>query len=163
MWTDGGPARQMRAALRASLPPRAMLKRDRGDALFITNAPEIDPSLRAISGFVLLRRGGLWAVLPDESWIARMERRAAEPPNLLCAQLLRFRGEVPDLENLKLFVRGAKLLDERRPPLADVRAYDRALRQQAALALRGGCGGGLYAAALLLHRLSNLCEEETQP
>ena len=31
----------------------------------------------------------------------------------------------------------------------EILSYDRALRQRSALALRGGCGGALYACALL--------------
>ena len=59
MWTDAGPLRQMRAAARAALPPRAFLRRDRGKALFVTNAPAFNPALREIPGFTAERRGGL--------------------------------------------------------------------------------------------------------
>ena len=111
MWTDGGPLRQMRAALRALLPPRAFLRRDREDALFVTNAPAFDPGLRDLPGFLAERRGPLLAVLPDASWVTRVERRCPEPPDGLSASLVRFRGQVPDRENLALFARGAKLLD----------------------------------------------------
>lgn len=148
MWVDAGPLRQMRAAARAALPPRAFLKRDRGSALFVTNAPAFDPTLHDIPGFILERRGALLAILPDRIWISRLERRHPEPPDAFCASLLRFRGQAPDRENLLLFAQGAKLLDAERAAAA-IAAYDRALRQRAAVALRGGCGGGLYAAAVL--------------
>ena len=152
MWTDAGPLRQMRARARAALPPRAFLRRDRGDALFVTNAPAFDPALREVPGFIAERRGGLLFLLPDASWLRRWERRFPEPPDDLCAKLERFRGEAIDRENLLLFARGAKLLDGGAVS-EDVAAYDRAVRQRAALALRGGRGGGLYAAALLNHQL----------
>lgn len=154
MWTEGGPLRQMRAALRAQLPTRAFLKRDRGDALFITNAPAFDPALRELPGFIAERRGALMAVLPDAGWVARLERRCPEPPDELSASLLRFRGQAPDRENLVLFARGAKLLDAPgAASAAEIGAFDRALRQRAALALRGGCGGALYAASVLNARI----------
>lgn len=162
MWTDGGPLRQMRAALRAQLPPRAFLKRDRGDALFVTNAPSFDPALGALPGFLFERRGALMAVLPDASWVALVERRCPEPPDELSASLERFRYQTPDRENLALFARGAKLLDAPgAPSAAELDGFDRALRQRAALALRGGCGGGLYAAAVLNARIrQNLAQSK---
>lgn len=154
MWTEAGPLRQMRAAARAVLPPRAFLRRDRGEALFVTNAPAFDPALRELPGFIAEQRGSLLHLLPDANWIARWERRSPEPPDNLCAGLVRFRGTDPDRENLLLFVRGAKLLDADAAP-DEIAAYDRSLRQRAAIALRGGCGGGLYAAALINYRLQN--------
>lgn len=163
MWTDGGPLRQMRAALRALLPPRAFLRRDREDALFVTNAPAFDPGLRDLPGFLAERRGPLLAVLPDASWVTRVERRCPEPPDGLSASLVRFRGQVPDRENLALFARGAKLLDAPGATgAAEAEAFDRALRQRAALALRGSCGGGLYAAAVLNARIRQKCMQSKE-
>ena len=60
----------------------------------------------------------------------------------------------PDRENLSLFARAAKLLDGHPSP-GEVEALDRELRQRAAEALRGGCGGGLYACAILLSMLND--------
>ena len=154
MWTESGPLRQMRAALRAQLPTRAFLKRDRGDALFVTNAPAFDPASKVLPGFIAERRGALLAVLPDAGWVARLERRFPEPPDELSASLERFRNQAPDRENLILFARGAKLLDAPGSiSPADAEAFDREIRQRAALALRGGCGGALYACAALNARI----------
>ncbi len=142
----------MRAALRGMLPPEASLKRDRGDALLISNAPALDPAPREYPGFLAERQGGWIRFLPGPAWIARCEEPLPEASDFLGRSLLRFRGMVPDLDNLRLFARGAKLCDGGAAPGA-IEAYDRALRQRAALALRGGCGGGLYACALLNARL----------
>ena len=158
MWTEGGTARQMRAALRSALPPRAFLKRDRGGALFITNAPALDPALREIPGFLIERRGALWALVPDESWARRVERRAPEELDELSRQLSRFRGRTPGRENLRLFAQGAKLLDAAAVSRAQWAAYDRAVRNRAAVALRGGDGGALFACALLCARIQRKIE-----
>lgn len=138
----------MRAQLNSLLPEKAFLRRDRRDALFISNAPAFDPDLRELPGFSAEIQGKLMRILPDVSWIERMEEN--DSADHFASTLLRFRGQKPDMENLKLFALGAKLLEE---PAAIVQsdgvAYDRMLRQRAAAALRGGCGGGLYACALL--------------
>ena len=154
MWTDAGPLRQLRAAARAALPPRAFLRRDRGDALFVTNAPAFDPAIRDIPGFTAERRGTLLYLLPEASWIARWERRLPEPPDDLCAKFQRFRGAPPDRGNLCLIARGLKLLDAGANP-EEIAAFDQAVRQRAAIALRGGRGGGLCAAAYIAHRLND--------
>ena len=154
MWTDGDPIREMRARLRALLPPRAFLKRDRGDALFISNAPAVDPSFSGAPGFCCARRGALMTFLPDASWLVRLEARRRCPPDDLCAGLVRFRGAPVSHETILLFTRGTKLMELTDAPEAELAAYDRAVRQAAAAALRGGMdGGGLYALALIDYKL----------
>lgn len=139
---------RMRAQLNSLLPEKAFLRRDRGDALFISNAPAFDPGLRELPGFHAEIQGKLMRILPDVSWIERIEE--PDSGDHFSSTLLRFRGQEPDIANLKLFALGVKLLEE---PSAmtwsDGIAYDRMLRQRAAVALRGGCGGALYACALL--------------
>lgn len=147
MWIE-----EMRSMLQKHLPERAFLRRDRGDNLFVSNAPVFDPGITSIPGFILCREGHLLHILPDESWIARIEGSGIAPDHL-AATLLRFRGNTTDRENLLLFARGCKLLDEGSPSPNDIEAYDRSLRQRAAAALRGECGGGLYACAVLAIRL----------
>ena len=39
MWNESSPLERLRGELRPLLPERAFLKRDRGDALLISNAP----------------------------------------------------------------------------------------------------------------------------
>ncbi len=146
MWNEPSPLERLRAELRPLLPERAFLKRDRGDALLITNAPALGFSPERLPGCIVEMRGMLLCILPDAQWVADFEARIPEPPDQLSRTLLRFRGAEADTDNLHLFARIAKLMDAQ-PSLGEIGACDRALRNRAALALRGGCGGGLYACA----------------
>lgn len=145
----------MRRRLRAALPERAFLRRDRGEALFISNAPAMGFQGSAIEGFELRIEGKLMRILPDEGWLRRAED--APPPDFFAESLLRFRGQEIGRGALLLFAQGLKLLDgDVCAPESEISAFDRALRQRAALALRGGCGGGgLYALAILNHQISD--------
>ena len=155
---------EMRARLRAALPQRAFLRRDRGDALFITNAPAFEGCPDQIPGFLLERQGNTLRILPDDSWIFPLEHAGDAPADFLSASLLRFRGSLPDRETIVLFARGLKLLDDiHAAGEAEIAAYDRLLRQQIALALRGKCGGGLYACARILAQIHTLYKGETRP
>ena len=136
----------LRAELKPLLPERAFLKRDRGDALLVTNAPALGFSSERLPGCIVEKCGALLRILPDAQWVADFEAAIPAPPDHLSRTLLRFRGAAADMDNLHLFARGAKLMDAQPSP-GEIEAYDRALRNRAALALRGGCGGGLYACA----------------
>lgn len=162
MWTESSPMQAMREAILPHLPPRAFLKRDRGEGLLVTNAPVFDPKLDAIPGFILEKQGSILRILPDESWLIRLEQQVPEPPDHFSKTLLRFRDIQPDRDNLRIFVQGAKLLDEGYTPApAEIAAYNQALRQRCAEALRGGaCGGGLYASAILLSQINTLHKGE---
>lgn len=146
-------AEEMRRILRAVLPERAFLRRDRGDALFVSNAPALGFEGMTLEGFELRIEGELVYILPNEGWIRRMED--APPPSFLAESLARFRGGKIERGALLLFAQGMKLLDMGDNAAGnEVTAFDRALRQRAALALRGGCGGGgLYALAILNHQI----------
>jgi len=165
MWTEASLMQGMRDAIRPHLPEKAFLKRDRGEGLLVTNAPVFDPDLNEIPGFILERQGQLLHILPDESWIAEMERTFPRPPCHFAQSVLRFRGEFPDRQNLMLCVQGLKMLDtEFTPSPAEISAYERTLRQRTALALRGGaCGGGLYAAALILVQINTIYKKGETP
>ena len=143
---------RMREILRAALPEKAFLRRDRGDALFISNAPAIAPVVDPVPGFVFLVDGKLLRILPEPRWMQKWEE--TEPPDHLSESLIRFRGAEPEQEALVLFVRGLKLLDMGAgAPANEIDAFDRAVRQLAAAALRRGSGGGLYALAILNHQI----------
>ena len=154
--------RILRAAATAALPPGAFLRRDRGDALFITDAPRIDPGAdRAVrlnaAGFTCAGSGGLLRLWPAEIWLTRLEAATPDPPDDLCRGLFRFRGKAPDGASLKLFALGMRCLDGGE----GATRFDRLLRQRAAQCLRENAmnpddptrGGGLYACALLDHEL----------
>ena len=146
MWNEPSPLEMLRSELRPLLPERAFLKRDRGDALLITNAPALGLAPDRLPGCIVENRGMLLCILPDAQWIAEYEAAIPEPPDHLSRTLLFFRGVEADPDNLRLFARIAKLMDAQPSP-GEIEACDRALRNRAALALRGGCGGGLYACA----------------
>ena len=59
MLTETSLTREMRAVLRSSLPERAFLRRDRGDALFISNAPAFGSGTFSIPGFILEEAAGM--------------------------------------------------------------------------------------------------------
>lgn len=162
MWTEPSPMQAMREAILPHLPPKAFLKRDRGESLLVTNAPVFDPNLNNIPGFILESQGSILRILPDGSWLVRLEQQSPEPPDHFSRTLLRFRGMQPDRDSLRIFVQGAKLLDGGYTPTpAEIAAYDRALRQRCAEALRGvACGGGLYASAILLAKINILHKGE---
>ena len=147
-WELRTPPDVLRAELKPLLPERAFLKRDRGDALLITNAPALGFSPEVLPGCIVEKCGALLRILPDAQWVAEYEARIPAPPDHLSRTLLFFRGVAADMDNLHLFARIAKLMDAQPSP-GEIDACDRALRNRAALALRGGCGGGLYACACI--------------
>ena len=154
----------LRRAVKEVLPPGAFLKRDRGDALFVTDAPRHLPnadwtSLLEEEGFTCTAKGDLLALRPMALWMQRLEAEfdTSGPPDDLCRSLLRYRGHIVQPENLRLFVAGTRILDGE----MNDGTYEKSLRQQAALCLRYDRlepsivprGGGLYACALLNHML----------
>ena len=151
----------LRNAARAALPEGAVLRRDRGEALFVTDAPRLrtDGGWRAAladAGFLCEEQGGLAQISPGPQWLARLEAAYPEPPDEFCRGFQRFAGRGIEAESLVLFALGARLLDGD----GDDGRFQRRLRQRAAVCMRNNaasCGGGLYACALLKH----LIEEES--
>lgn len=152
--------RALREAAAAALPPEAFLRRDRGEALFVTDAPALRPqtdwaAALAGAGFDCARAGNLLRLWPGAMWLIRLERACPQPPDALSRSLARFLGLAPERESLDLFALGARALDGGEGG----GAYDRRLRRRAAECLRLNRitpiepirGGGLYACALLDH------------
>ena len=156
-------AQALRRAARAALPEGAFLRRDRGEALFVTDAPrrrpDADwPAVCAEAGFLCRARDSLLFLTPDPTWPARLEAAFPVPPDPFSASLSRFAGRPADGESLALFALGAQILDGGR----DDGGFGRRLRRRAAACLRLNRtlgepnGGGLYACALVKY----IIEEE---
>ena len=73
MWNEPSPLEMLRSELRPLLPERAFLKRDRGDALLITNAPAVGFVPEALPGCIVENWGMLLRILPDAQWVADFE------------------------------------------------------------------------------------------
>lgn len=149
MWSEDRLTEQMRRAIVPHLPERAFLRRDRGEGLFISNAPVFMQAETAIPGFDVDVLGQLIRIRPDKSWIALVEKRT--PADFFSQSLLRFRGVEPGAEAMALFCTGCKLIDAGAGVSnGEIAVFDRNVRHLAAKALRGGTnGGGLYALSLL--------------
>lgn len=143
-------AEKMRGAAMALLPPGAFLRRDRGGALYVTDAPRFGGQVDwSLAGFRHVEGDGVDHLAPAGRWIHKLEALYPEPPDPLCAEFRRFSGP-PMLDALWLFARGMKALDGG----TDDPGYARALRQLAAVCLRKHLpGGGLYACALVNHMI----------
>ena len=157
MWNEFFPTRKMRASIRMHLPPKAFLLIDRGEALFVSNAPIFSPDRPAIPGFSIYRSGRNICFLPDDSWILRLERRTAEPPDELSRTLMRFRGEKIENDALKLYAQALKISEgDTKAKAREIEAFETAIRKKAAIALRSGGGGGLYGLAVALAQLKTM-------
>lgn len=126
-----------------ALPAGAFLRRDRGDALYVTDAPRLGfadevPGLRAEAADGLMRLYIKEEILTECDF----------PPDGLALSLARFPQTPATDESLLLFTEGLKILEA--PDEAGHLRYDKKVRQAAAVALRTGGGGGLYACALVL-------------
>ncbi len=131
----------MRQRILAQLPPGAFLRRDRGEALYVTNAP-LKGWEGQLEGFTVEISGGIAKLSPD---IAAMEAFTAAP-DALATELKRFGGAAR--QQLPMFIQCLKCLEA--PDEKDLAKCDKALRQRAAVALRSGGGEGLYQCALVL-------------
>ena len=160
-------AAALRAAAASALPPGAFLRRDRGEALYVTDAPRFLPGddgwLRRLeqAGFRCRVRGALCRLTPDDRWFARLTEAFPEPPDDLSRSVRDFSDPAADDSLYALFAAGVKLLDAgaRAEPAAAL-AYRRALRQTVAVCLRNHTKpAGLYACAVIAH----LTGKETNP
>ena len=146
-------AEALRGAARKALPGAAFLQIDRGGGLFAAGFGQESPGdgwadALAKAGFSTVPHGRILRLAPDARWLEVLAAAWPDPPDYLCRTLRRFDGPA-DAESLVLFALGAKGLYGMPDP-----AFERRLRQRAAVCLRAGGGGGLYACALLLHLLN---------
>lgn len=145
-------SRRLREAAAACLPERAFLRRDRGDALFISNAPRLFPEKNWIerfsdAGFEGSEKNSMLRLRPSEKWLKELEKMNAPDP--LSESFSGFSGLPIDPESIALFALGARILDGDNT----IPGYEKRLRQRAAVCLRSGGGGGLYACAILNHMI----------
>lgn len=136
------------------LPDRAFLRRDRGGALFITNAPRFADAESLIDqfqvrGFICTNIDGFLCISPGPAMLTEFELQH-NPPDFFCETLIRFRGEPPSEAALRLFARGVQLLEN--ADSGRTTEYLRQTRHLAALSLRNHQGGA-YACALIAHTL----------
>ena len=140
----------IREKLHPLLPERAFLRRARGDAAFITNAPMFAEIPLESHGFLCEYQGTLMTISPGAQFITEFEMNHPDPPDFFCQTLLRFRGQSPCAEAVKLFAVGVRLLEH--ADKNESRLYDHRVRNLAAVCLRENLGGA-YACALLAHHI----------
>jgi hypothetical protein len=151
----------LRRRLVPLLPERAFLRRDRGDALFVTNAPLFADAaalsgMLSAQGFLCRISGSLMTVSPGPGLLLAQESLPA--PDFLCASLERLRGRPVCEEAVSLFALGIRLLEHAAPD--EPADYTRRVRRLAALCLRQNLGGA-YSCALIAHVLNH--GKETNP
>ena len=125
----------------AQLPEGPYLRRERGTALYVTNAPAKGWA-GEIEGFSVDVQGAIarLSVIPDI-----LEKCDYAPDRLAC-ELESFRGT--SAEAAEIFSECMKCIEAPERALWD--KCDRRIRQAAAVALRSGGGNGLYYCALAL-------------
>ena len=142
----------LRRELRALLPPGSFLRRDRGAALFVTDALRRGFVPGEMPDYGFEERGELLFLSPSPQMLLRFERLCPPPESDFARSLYRFCGRAADETALRLFAEGLKLQEA-----ADSRRLlilEKEIRQRAAYALRNrAAGGGLYAPALLLEQI----------
>ena len=125
------------------------LRCDRGEALYVSNAPartEI-PIDWEKSGFSVRAEEKLVFLTPDAAWAGRLEAwlAAKTDARLACAVRSADFHETAD-EDMALLVEGVKLMELR----GEVRGYEKKVRQRAAVCLREKRGGGTLGVCALI-------------
>ena len=131
----------LRALVAAQLPGGAFLRRDRGTALYVTNAPAKGWQGK-IDGFSVEQNGALARLTPD----AGTMQACGFAPDRLAVELERFRGA----SDAATVIFAACMKCAEAPDETGFDRCDRMLRQAAAQAMRAGGGEGLYYCALAL-------------
>lgn len=128
----------------------AFLRCDRGNALYVTNAPVmIDEKIDwDTAGFFAREEGKLCFLVPGEGWIEPFEAwaRAQVQCARLSGAICNAGFEQTDKEDMRLFIDGIKRLEMK----GDAAGYERLVRQRAAVCLRERSGGGTLVACALI-------------
>ena len=136
---------ELRDYVRGALPQGASLRRDRGGALYITDAPRLGWT-GTLSGFSVEICGPLAKISPLCGTMARCDYA----PDRLAREISGMKGA--SKEALEIFIECMKCAEA--PDSGAYGRCDRKLRQSAAKELRAGGGEGLYYCALALAEAS---------
>ena len=138
----------LRDRVRAALPEGAFLKRDRGDALYVTDAPR-KGGVADIPGFCVKVQGDIARIFVDAGKLETLSRELGFAPDALADELSGFTGGSPGAAQLF-----SDILKSLEAGDGGYEELDRRLRQLAAVALRAGGGEGLYYCAMALAELN---------
>jgi len=141
----------LREMIRPLLPERAFLRRARGDATFVTNAPRFGKVPPESCGLRCREENGLMFISPGAEMLTDFELAHPDPDGFFCRSLLRLRGQAPCEEALDLFAVGVRLMES--ADGNEARRYAQRARNLAAVCLREKLGGA-YACALLAQHIS---------
>ena len=143
--------------------PGAFLRWARGDALFVSDAVRKTPDAAAIEGalkscfYTAHVEKNLLHISPAPAKVHAFEEFSLPEITPFLRGFTSFRGRAADETTALLFSEGIKLCAVRSGAAA-IAAYEKRVRQQAALALRTGGGGGLFACAQMIDFLTRRLE-----
>ena len=144
--------------------PGAFLRRARGDALFVSDAARKTPDTTALESelskyFYTARvEKNLLHISPAPEKVRAFEAFSSPEITPFLRGFTAFRGRETDEGAAILFSEGIKLCAESSGAAA-ISAYEKRVRQRAALALRTGGGGGLFACARMIEYLARRISE----
>ena len=148
---DKNPRDFFRDMISPHIADGAFLRRDRGDALYITNSPARGKNVEII-GFSVESDGKIARIRISPDCLENFARQMELSEDMLSKELSRFMGGSED--SAALFAEIMKAMEN--PPGADIYALEKRLRQTAAAALRKGGGEGLYWCARALATLKDI-------
>jgi hypothetical protein len=145
----------MRAAARAPLPIGAFLRVDRGEGLYVSDAPMRGADARALvaalgrADFDAWEARGRLHIAPRAAWMPRMTEAVGIPRDEQARLLARFEGRGTDARERAIWLDAVKFFEGYG---ADGARIERRIRQCAAAALRAKRGGEglLHAYAVLV-------------
>lgn len=145
-----------RAALDCLAGERGVFLRcDRGDSLYVTNAPSrMEKSVDwAQAGFAARIDGGLAFLIPEGGWIARFNgwAQARVQEKRLSGAIGNAAFSEADGEDILLWIEGIKRLELR----GNAAEYEKMVRRRAAVCLREKRGGGTLVSCALIVDMMN--------
>lgn len=145
---------QLRSRVRESLPQTAHVLYAKGDALYFVHLA--NANVNAVAGFEIEKTAFGLLLYPNAETVLDFEKRFA-PVDFFTRSVERFRFQPAEAEGRKLFAQGVKLLGQ--TANASDGKYLQRVRNFAAVALRNGNGGGIYACARIASEITPAWEE----